>query len=480
MIIRQGFRYRLREKAAHAALFRRYTGTCRFVWNRALAYQVEQRKTTGKLPGYTALCAQLPGWKKELPWLAEVPSQALQQTLKDLVEAWSRFFEKLKKGHRAAPDSPALRRALKSSGIQLAYPPRFKKRGDKDGMRFPQGFEIDEVNARIKLPKLGWLRYRQSRALIGTPKNVSVVLDPLGWHLSIQTEREGTLPSAATKIGAADRGVTDFIAVAESRPGDRVGRAVGTVPPLNALKKAAFRLKRYQRAAARKIEAAKVRAGLAKDAPFPKRFKLQKSNRLKHALSKVAAVQAKVARVRLSWLHTLSTRLADDYAVFCLEDLKIAAMTASAKGTKDEPGRQVSQKAGLNKSILDQGWGQFATFLGYKLAWRGGQIVWVPPHYTSQKCSHCGHMHPDNRDRKSFRCQSCGFAADADLNAALNILAAGHAVLAGAKEADHADVEDAVQSGRPKKRQSAQTEAGAHALPMPHASGLGNHRTSVR
>lgn len=170
MIIRQGFRYRLREKAAHAVLFRRYTGACRFVWNRALAYQIEQRKTTGKLPGYTALCAQLPGWKKELPWLEEAPSQALQQTLKDLGGAWSRFFEKLKKGHRAAPDSPALRRSLKSSGVQLAYPPRFKKRGDKDGMRFPQGFEIDEVNARIKLPKLGWLRYRQSRALIGTPK----------------------------------------------------------------------------------------------------------------------------------------------------------------------------------------------------------------------------------------------------------------------------------------------------------------------
>ena len=145
------------------------------------------------------------------------------------------------------------------------------------------------------------------------------------------------------------------MAVAESRPGDLAGRAVGTVPPLNALKKAAFRLKRYQRAAARKIEAAKVKAGLAKDAPFPKGFKLQKSNRLKHALGKVAAVQAKVARVRLTWLHTLSTRLADDYAVFCLEDLKIAAMTASAKGTKDEPGRQVSQKSGLNQSILDLG-----------------------------------------------------------------------------------------------------------------------------
>ena len=463
MLIRQGFRYRLREKGAHAVLFRRYTGACRFVWNRALAYQIDQRKATGKLPGYSALCAQLPVWKKEMPWLAEMPSQTLQQTLKDLGEAWSRFFENLKKGHRAAPDNLALRRTLKKAGVKLAYPPRFKKRGEKDGMRFPQGFEIDEANARIKLPKMGgWIRYRKSRDLIGTPKNVTVVLDALGWHLSIQTEREDHVDSDATKIGAADRGVTDFMAIAESDQDRTDGHAVGTVPPINALRKVAHKLGRYQRAAARKMEAAKVTSGIPKGAPFPKGFRLKKSNRLKHALGKVAVLQAKVARVRLDWLHTLSTHLADDYAAFCLEDLKIANMTASAKGTEDVPGRQVSQKSGLNKSILDQGWGQFATLLSYKMAWRGGQIVWVPPHYTSQKCSHCGHTHPDNRERKSFKCCVCGFAADADLNAALNILAAGHAVLAGGSNAlCYADVEDTVLSGRPAKRQSAQTEEGA-------------------
>jgi putative transposase len=414
--------------------------------------------------------------------ITEVPSQTLQQMLKDLGEAWCRFFENPKKGHQPAPDNPALRRTLKKAGVKLAYPPRFKKRGEKDGMRFPQGFEIDDANARIKLHKMdGWIRYRKSRALIGTPKNVTIILDASGWHLSIQTEREDHIDSDATKIGAADRGVTDFIAIAESDPDRIEGHAVGTVPPINALKKVAHTLNRYQRAAARKMEAAKVKAGIPKGAPFPKGFKLKKSNRLKHALGKVASLQAKVARVRLDWLHKLSTNLADDYSALCLEDLKIANMTASAKGTENAPCRQVSQKAELNKSVMDQGWGQFATLLAYKMAWRGGQIVWVPSHYTSQKCSHCGHPHPDNRDRKSFKCLVCGFASDADLNAALNILAAGHVVLADGSNAPcFADVEDTVLSAGLRSVNLINSKEAHHAPYKSHASRIENHQTSVR
>lgn len=457
MLIRQGFHYRLREKSSLAAAFRRNTGACRFVWNRALAHQNETSQTTGKLPGYGALCALLPVWKLEFPWLADAPSQVLQQTLKDLMRAWDKFFADIKKGARVAPDDAGARRALKQSGGKLAYRPRFKRRGDKDGMRFPQGFEIDEANARIRLPKLGWLRYRKSRALIGTPKNVTVALDALGWHVSIQTERDDQVPCAATQIGAGDRGVTDFMVTANDHGAFR------HIAPLNALKHAAAGLKRYQRATARKIEAAKVAAGIPKNAPFPKGFKLKKSNRLKRSLGRLADHQAKIARVRLDWLHKLSTGLADEYAVFCLEDLKTANMTASARGTAEAPGRQVRQKSGLNRSILDQGWGLFAGLLGYKIEWRGNQVILVPPHYTSQRCSRCGHAHPDNRDEKNFECKVCGFKLDADLNAALNILAAGHAVLSGAAAtpSGHADVEDTALSGRPVKRQSARTEGGA-------------------
>jgi putative transposase len=106
-------------------------------------------------------------------------------------------------------------------------------------------------------------------------------------------------------------------------------------------------------------------------------------------------------------------------------------MTASAKGTAESPGRNVKQKAGLNKSILDQGWGEFSRQLEYKQSWRGGWVLYVNPAYTSQTCSQCGHVAPDNRkSRELFVCENCGHTANADVNAAINIERAGHARLA--------------------------------------------------
>ena len=106
-------------------------------------------------------------------------------------------------------------------------------------------------------------------------------------------------------------------------------------------------------------------------------------------------------------------------------------MSASAKGTIELPGRKVRQKAGLNKAILDQGWGNFRLYLEYKQIRRGGLVIYVNPAYTSQRCSCCGHTHPANRKNQSeFLCQACGLALNADFNAAINISRAGHAQLA--------------------------------------------------
>jgi len=114
-----------------------------------------------------------------------------------------------------------------------------------------------------------------------------------------------------------------------------------------------------------------------------------------------------------------------------VEDLKIANMSRSARGTIENPGKQVKAKSGLNKSILDQGWGEFKRQLNYKLEWQGGTFVKVNPRYTSQRCSDCGFVSKDNRLSQSvFRCINCSHAEHADTNAAKNILAAGHAVIA--------------------------------------------------
>ena len=115
-----------------------------------------------------------------------------------------------------------------------------------------------------------------------------------------------------------------------------------------------------------------------------------------------------------------------------MEDLQIKNMSRSASGTIEQPGRNVSAKRGLNKAILDQGWFEFRRQLTYKLTWRGGKLIAIPPQYTSQTCNRCGCVDKQNRHTQAkFKCIACGFECNADYNAALNILAAGHAVTVG-------------------------------------------------
>lgn len=131
-----------------------------------------------------------------------------------------------------------------------------------------------------------------------------------------------------------------------------------------------------------------------------------------------------------------------------IEDLKVSNMSKSAKGTAERHerhGRNVRAKSGLNRSILDQGWYEMRRQLEYKQLWRGGQVLGIPPAYTSQRCACCGHTAKENRPSQSkFECLECGYTANADVNGARNILAAGHAVLACV---------GMMQSGRPLKQE---------------------------
>lgn len=155
------------------------------------------------------------------------------------------------------------------------------------------------------------------------------------------------------------------------------------------------------------------------------------SNNWKKQKHRIQRIHSKIANIRKDFLHNLSTQLSKSHAMIVVEDLKVRNMSGSAKGSIDSPGKQVKAKSGLNKSILDQGWGEFCRQLEYKLAWLGGSLLKVNPQYTSQKCHHCGHTDKANRtNQANFECQSCGYKAHADINAAQNILAAGHAVLA--------------------------------------------------
>jgi putative transposase len=140
--------------------------------------------------------------------------------------------------------------------------------------------------------------------------------------------------------------------------------------------------------------------------------------------------------------------ISKNHAIVFIEDLKVSSMSRSASGTQEEPGRTVAAKSGLNKSILDQGWGEFRRQLEYKQVWRGGYVIAVPPQYTSQTCPACGHVAKENRQTQAvFNCVACGFFENADLVGAINIRAVGHTVLACGESA---------QSGRSAKQEPAE------------------------
>lgn len=392
----QAYKYELQPNGEQQRNMRRFAGSCRFVFNKALAMQKVRYEQGEKKLGYAGLCKSLTEWKtqSETGWLAETPSQALQQTIKDLERAYTNFFAK-----------------------RAAFP-RFKKKGQSDSFRYPQGFKLDQGNSRIFLPKLGWLRYRNSRDMLGTAKNVTVSCNGGKWFVSIQTEREIAEPvHPATSIIGIDVGITRFATLSDG----------SFIEPLNTFRKHEQRLARYQRAMSRKTKF---------------------SNNWKKAKAKVQKLHTRIANVRRDFLHKTTTTISQNHAIVCIEDLRVRNMSKSAAGNSESPGKNVRAKSGLNKSILDQGWFEFRRQLEYKQVWRGGEVLAVPPRNTSRTCPCCGHVSAENRQTQArFACVECGYENNADLVGAINVLAAGHAVLACGGMA---------QSGRPAKQEPAE------------------------
>ena len=378
MVLR-AYKFQLRQKPAAERLLCRFAGSCRWVWNAAIAEQKRRHAAGEKFAGHAAMCKWLTGWRHapQTVWLAETPIHPRQHTLKRLEAAYRRFFEK-------------------TGGY-----PRFRGRGQEAGLRFPdpKQFALDQANGRVKLPKLSWLRLRQSQVVKGELRNATVVQECGRWFVSIQVEQ----PQVFGAVGLAptlgiDLGVALFAATSDGQ----------RIEPLNALKTQQRRLKHAQRAVSRKVRGSRNR---------------------RKAVHRLGRIHSRIARQRNDWLHKLSTELAARHPVSALEDLRIQNLTASARGTPDAPGTNVRRKAGLNRSIHDQAWGEFGRQLAYKTAGRGGAVVAVNPAYTSQTCRPCGHISQDNRPTQArFECLACGHQDNADVNAAKNILAAGHAV----------------------------------------------------
>lgn len=155
------------------------------------------------------------------------------------------------------------------------------------------------------------------------------------------------------------------------------------------------------------------------------------SSNWKKAKAKITKCHEDTGNARKDYLHKVSTEICDNQAVIVVEDLKVKNMSKSAKGNEDKHGKNVSQKSGLNKSILDQGWGMFFDMLNYKQSWNGGVVLKVPAHHTSQTCPSCHHVAKENRlTQAEFVCVQCGYSNNADLVGAINIETRGHRELA--------------------------------------------------
>ena len=382
MKVLKAYKFKLKTKRKLSNQLQVFCGHTRFVWNKALGLNLQRLKNKQPIMYYQELDFWTKLWKKsdEYGFLVECPSQTIQQKLKDLEKSFKDCFDK------------------KQPGKKL---PRFKKRGCGDSFRYPQGFKIE--GNRIFLPKIGWARFHKSCKVIGTPKNVTISRKYESWYVSIQVEQtvEKPIHPSKTMVGI-DMGVANF---ATTSSGEHIS-------PINSFKTYASELRLAQRSMARKVKF---------------------SSNWKKARCRVQCIHSKISRVRNDFLHKASTQLSKNHAIVVMEDLKVSNMSKSAKGNIENPGKHVSAKSGLNRAILDQGWYEFKRQLQYKQAWQGGEVILVDPKYTSQTCPApgCGHRSSQNRQSQSdFECEQCGYKNHADIVGALNVLAAGHAVLA--------------------------------------------------
>ena len=387
MLIQKSFKYKLKLTSNQEEVCCQIAGACRFVWNKSLALKKEAWEKNKKNIHRFELDKLLTEWKNELDWLTFPPSQSLQQVNKDLDQAFKNFF-----------------RRLREKKEDLGFP-RFKKKGCDDSFRIPQGVclvgKLSKKVGLVKVPKLGKICFTKTREIEGEIKHTTISRLCDCWYISFNCEVEINIPKKenVSMIGI-DRGVKIFAMCSN-------GEEIKGISPF---KKNSKKLAQLQKALAKK-----------------ERF----SSNWKKIKAKIKSIHLHIKNVRKDCLHKASSQIAKNHGTIVMEKLQTKNMTKSAKGTIDNPGKNVRAKSGLNRSILDQGWYMFQTFIEYKKLWTGGKVVYINPQYTSKRCNMCGYISKENRKTQElFHCLSCAHKENADLNAAKNILAEGHSVLA--------------------------------------------------
>lgn len=386
----RAYKFLLRPTAKQAAALTACLDDHRALYNAALEERREAYRRVKVTVRYGDQSAQLKDIRRADPdGQGRWSFSSQQATLRRLDKAFAAFFRRVKAG-------------------QTAGYPRFKGRGwfdtvqwpkDRDGCRWNSTPDSDQT--RVYLQGVGHVRVHAHRKTEGRVKTVSVKREGRRWFVVLACDKVPALvmPETGRSVGV-DMGVASFLTTSDGTQVDNPRHGRRTADRLAA--------------AQRKLAA--CRRG---------------SKRRRKQRQRVAALHGKVRRQRLDHAHKTARWLVEHHDVIAHEALRIGNMTRSAAGTVEQPGTNVAQKSGLNRSILDAGWGVFLNVLRAKAESAGRVVVAVNPANTSRTCPSCGHCAAGNRvTQAGFRCVSCGYAGHADVVGATNVLRAGLALLA--------------------------------------------------
>ena len=387
----RGFKYRIYPNESQRDQIARTFGCCRFVYNRALDVKKTAYSETGKSIATNDLIKMIPALKRDpdTSWLAQVDSMALQQSIRDLDRAYKNFFRRVREGGK-----PGF--------------PKFKSRRHARQSYRTNGGKVLDRN-HIALPKLGTVRAKVSRPLQGRFMSVTVSLDAAGRYFAtfLCTDVPAKDTTATDREVGIDLGVKTLATLSD---GTKIENS--------------RHLKKYERKLAREQRRLSRRKGARKGEKQSRRYLKQRK--------RVARIHANIADARTDALHKVTTMLADENQVLCMEDLNAKGMVRNRR---------------LAKAVSDVSFGEFARLLEYKCAERGRTLVKIGRFYPSSKtCSACGHrLDALPLSVRSWDCPACGAHHDRDVNAARNILTEGKRILSNTEgTAGHAGTAAAI------------------------------------